>query len=146
MDTFFVLDLDDSFQVILGDPWATRHSASITYGDSPSVTVTKRTHQHVLRPRGATTPRLAPPRDATPLTAVQLERRLSEGYIAFLAVVKPRGAEDPNHPLHRPDPMIGLPADVKAVLNRYPEVFKETPPGLPPDRGINHAIPLEPGS
>jgi len=31
-------------------------------------------------------------------------------------------------------------------LNNFRDVFQDVPVGLPPDRGIGHTIPLEPGA
>lgn len=35
--------------------------------------------------------------------------------------------------------------DIHALLNRYVAVFRDIPPGQPPDRGFEHTIELEPG-
>jgi hypothetical protein len=34
---------------------------------------------------------------------------------------------------------------VQQVLDEYKDVFEDLPPGLPPERGIGHAIPVQPG-
>jgi hypothetical protein len=35
--------------------------------------------------------------------------------------------------------------EVRALVEEFGEVFRTVPPGLPPDRGIGHTIPLESG-
>ncbi|WP_180706512.1 hypothetical protein, partial [Campylobacter coli] len=35
-------------------------------------------------------------------------------------------------------------AQLKSLLDEYADVLAEKPPGLPPDRGVGHTIPLEP--
>ena len=36
-------------------------------------------------------------------------------------------------------------AKLQELLGRFEDVFKEIPAGLPPDRGVGHSVPLEPG-
>ena len=44
------------------------------------------------------------------------------------------------------DPHKDLAPDIRAVLDKYADVFEEIPAGLPPDRGVKHTIPLIPGA
>ena len=37
-------------------------------------------------------------------------------------------------------------SELDAILLKYKSVFEELPPGLPPDRGVTHTIPLMPGA
>jgi 8-oxo-dGTP pyrophosphatase MutT (NUDIX family) len=66
----------------------------------------------------------------------------------------------PSQPEKHLQPLVGaihasatsIPSDLvaqdvlDAVLLKYADVFAELPPGLPPDRGISHTIPLLPGA
>jgi hypothetical protein len=145
--TLQVLDLHEGYDIILGDPWIGAHEAIMAYGGpTATVTVKKNSHKHTLFPTGSKPKDLGIPARLEPLTAIQADRKLRKGATAWLAVITPVSAADPSHPLHRTDPMAGLPKDVKTVLDRFPKVFKETPPGLPPERGIAHAIPTEEGA
>jgi hypothetical protein len=43
-------------------------------------------------------------------------------------------------------PSAQTPTPLEKVLEEFKDVFEELPPGLPPDRGVPHVIPLEPGA
>ncbi len=38
------------------------------------------------------------------------------------------------------------PEEIQQIIDEYPDVFAELPPGLPPERDISHTIPLQPGA
>jgi hypothetical protein len=109
-------------------------------------TIKKNSHKDTLLPTGSKSRDLNASAGLEALTAIQAEMKLRKGATTWLAEVTPVGAAGPSHPLHRLDPMVELPKDVKALLDKFPEVFKESPPSLPPERGIAHAIPTEEGA
>jgi len=43
------------------------------------------------------------------------------------------------------DPLMQHPAEARGLLREFGDVFEPPPDGLPPDRGVGHTIPLEPG-
>ena len=151
-ETFSVLPLTDDYDVILGDPWAQKHDAVLDFGSPPCVRIPKRTKVHVLYPNGACEPRLKPPPAPTLLTAMQVKRMLRGDLRCVYGIVKRTpashytDASDPNHPMNRPDPRLSLDPDVRELVDQFADIFQDTPPGLPPERGIPHPIPLEEGA
>ncbi len=93
---------------------------------------------------------------AAPITAVQAGKAMASGCRAFLAVCtdaqpvadaacaampSATAAGGTDQSLLMPE------SELNALLHEYHARFPEAlPPGLPPERNIGHAIPLEPGS
>ena len=67
-------------------------------------------------------------------TTQPAESEQREGFVAFLGAMAAAETEPER-----------LPAEIQAVLDKYPDVFKDLE-GLPPDRGVGHTINLEPNS
>ena len=56
-------------------------------------------------------------------------------------------ADGEEWPTQKEETMLGIPPQMSTLLNEFSDVFpKELPAGLPPDRGMDHTIPLEPGA
>jgi hypothetical protein len=101
---------------------------------------------------------------ASMLTAKQAARALRKGARGFLSVVKAdlvsKLTTRPATPstfmcspkatvagsLLTPESIPCSDPDVIAMVQQYSDVYADMPPGLPPERGEVHTIPLEPGS
>jgi hypothetical protein len=82
---------------------------------------------------------------------MQLKRALRKGNTAYLVVLKCVDEPDPDDLLPQTVPdWNGLPEDdpdlVRLVQEQYMDVGQGIPPGAPPDRGIDHVIPLVEGA
>ena len=112
------------FDVILGMDWLSEHDAHI---DCKSKKVTLRVSENVkVEFRGQ--------RQAKKfLTMTQAKILLRQGCEAYLAHVVDVGKETPN-------------IEDIAVVSEFPDVFLDELPGLPPDREIEFAIDLAPGT
>jgi len=136
---FYVAELSDDWDLILGQSWLRPHSAVIDYSSN---TITfwkarkryKLTSSHIQRDSGIT---------GTPLflSVAQIKRAVRKGSRTFLV-----------HVTTVPDPASSTPIDpgIQIVLDEFPDRF---PAGrfpnwetLPHDRGIGHVIPLHDSS
>ena len=135
--SFNALQLSEDYDIILGDPWARSHNAVLDFGTPPSVRIPKRTKTHVLYPNGVMEKQLKPPPAPTLLTALQVKRMLRNGAQCIYGIVKrvPAShyidAANPNHPTNRPDPRLSLDPDVCQLVDKFDDIFQDTPPGLP---------------
>ena len=158
--------------LILGDGWLRRRSATIDYG-AQSVILRDDLHDRFLTLRMATP--LAPPHPPPPaagapapgsspdhsppslplLNYLQTKRALRKRCQAFLAVIRPTDPLDPepDAPDHSEgDPVIAPPASsdqadperIQRILDRFPDVFQDSLPGLPPRRPEDVSISLIP--
>jgi hypothetical protein len=137
----FMLDLQQQFDVILGDTWLTQSQATLCYATRTCSIRTKK-RQFVLTPnepeeqnnRG----------NASLLNGVQLRRALRFSSRVFLVRVREGtdaiidSAPPPTPPDH---PKCS--AAMQKLLNDFQEIFQPIS-SLPPDRGNGHTIPLEP--
>ena len=140
-----IIDLH-GYDAILGKPWLTKHNPEIDWkrhlvtfqkGDRAKLIV-----HGTLRPAQDTrTDSSAHPK---PLSACQLKRLVRKGKAqAFVAIV--RSVPDPDIAAARSD-QPGHPAAQKLIAE-FSDVFPANlPKGLPPSRGMEHSIELEPGS
>jgi hypothetical protein len=103
------------------------------------------------------------------LTAKQARRAIRKGAKAALFVVRSDWVPHTVSPAHAPRPRAPMtfacspkasvagsglgvlsaaapPPEVQQVLDELADVFQPVPPGLPPDRGVGHTIPLVSGS
>jgi len=132
--------------LILGKPWLTAHNPDI---DWVTNTVTLQRHNTIYT--------LQQPVDTleeTPsfglLTAMQLKKELRKGAAAFLAVLKESSetsavdATIDALPLSSDDPQVAV--QMREVLKKHNSIFGKLPKGLPPSRGVEHEIDLEPGT
>lgn len=152
--TCFVAPLSPAFSIVLGDSWLSANRVVMDYGQR-TCTFWRAGRRHVLRVPAPPPPSRVPPR--VWMSAVQVKRAARKHAYVFLAQVSVGGAgksavldrdEEEDAP-HGGMPLpASVPAPIRAVVESYMDVF--TPlsgrrPGLPPDRGVSHAIPLLPG-
>ena len=122
------------FDVILGTPWLKKHNPVIYWRQGTLELKTKNgettlwAHQdYELLEQGL-------------LSSMQFARAVERGDEGFLAILRP--AEDEE--AERKEPKYTL--EVEQLLEEFQKVLsKETPPGLPPERAVDHKIELEPG-
>jgi len=125
--TFTVLDLC-GFDVVLGKTWLNDLQPLVDWSSN----VLRFVH------RGFPV-RLADDRPSLPsnlLTAAQFMAAMRAGEDCFLTMVKPDVVPTTN----------GLEDELQPILTEFADVLGGLPPGLPPLRSVNHAIPLEPGA
>ena len=136
---------------------AAKHLPLIT-GPTPRVT------QAMTRKRKAA-PQPVLPREARPqiwaiddamdldrpeflLSALQFKRCAKKAKRIFAILLSEFIVDtEPDKNAHsKEDPHKDIPVDIRAVIDKYADVFEEIPAGLPPDRGVSHTIPLIPGA
>jgi predicted aspartyl protease len=141
-----VLDIDDfDFQLILGDRWLKHHKALLNYEHNTcSIRVDERTFTFTAKQPRSSSESAAHTSAGSPqlLSALQVQRALKQGLQSFLVVVKEIKGDSVSIDV----PGLLPEHELRTLLDRYQDVFpEELPAGLPPDRGIPHTIPLEPG-
>jgi hypothetical protein len=104
---------------------------------------TKGTQKFRLFPANSK-PAQGPTGTAKPLTAMQLRRTLRKGCHLFLGHLRQVEHHEAGDSEQEADKLAGVDPDVKPLLEEFADVF-ESLETLPPERGIQHAIPLEPG-
>jgi hypothetical protein len=117
-----------AFQVVLGQSWLRQHGALIDYGHD-CVTFWHNGHQHALGSGIAGS-------QYAFLSAMEFRKAASEegSQIFVMHVTDPSSSAD-YETSAPPDS-----GSAHELLQEYADVFSEIPPGLPPDRGIGHAI------
>lgn len=145
-----------SAQIILGLDWLSAHSCQI---DVPRrrYTVTHKGRSYVLRQGQEAKPIAAAPvaEMPAPISAAAVRRALRHGARAMLCLVRPPEPIPPSapEPAHEaagvlpapPSEVHLLPPEIEALLREFSDVF-EPVRGLPPDRGVEHVVDLEPGA
>ena len=137
----FLLDLQQQFDVILGDTWLRQSKALLCY-ETHTCTVRKKGMQIVLTP--------SEPEEHVSnasfslLNGAQLRRALRSSNRVFMVNVQESNAEKLSDKSPAPPAHPECSAAVQQLLHEYKEVF-EPISSLPPDRGNGHTIPLEPG-
>jgi hypothetical protein len=133
------------YDIILGKPWLTAHNPAIDWV-SNTITIVRKDMTYVLQ-QPANIGNVTP--GVSLLSALQLKRELRKGATAYLAVLK-EVEEDPT--IHAIDDL-SLPSKdpawverMKGVLRQYSSIFGKLPKGVPPSRGVEHEIELEPGA
>lgn len=134
-----VTDLSLPFDVILGEAFMREMRAGIQYGSAgaEALTLVKgscKLRLHVAPKR----PAVASPVRVSALHSIG--RHVKTACKCFTVTVKHSRAEQDDH-------VEGLvPQEtVDTITAEFADVFQPQPPGLPPERGIGHMIPLEPG-
>nr|XP_017229030.1 PREDICTED: uncharacterized protein LOC108204212 [Daucus carota subsp. sativus] len=112
------------FDVILGMDWLSKHSAQIDCKNKK--VILKAPDDKVITFRGQKQVKKF-------LTMMQTKRMLRQGCEAYVAYVIDKSQE--------PVKLENIP-----VVNEFPDVFPDELPGLPPDREIEFAIDLAPGT
>ena len=83
---------------------------------------------------------------------MQFSKALRKGAQAFFVQLRSKTLEEEladtkEWPLQTEEKMTGIPTQMVELLDEFVDVFPdELPNGLPPDRGTEHTIPLEPGA
>ena len=148
--TYPILDLTDELDVVLGHAWCKDHRVIISYRDE-NVTFTHKGQSHILRFADSdaqmriSSSSLCSIRQATRF--VQKQQR------AFLVLVRrvaklPGGDENPLDTTKETDraatsisqpkesPQKVDPQALQKLLKEYKDLFPDSIPGLPPDRGV----------
>ena len=112
------------FEVILGMDWLSEHDAQIDCRSKKVTLVTPEKKQVIFKGEKQT---------KKFLTMIQARKLLRQGCEAYLAHVVDVEKETPK--------IEDIP-----IVNEFPDVFPEELPGLPPDREIEFAIDLAPGT
>ena len=163
-----VLPLADTHDVILGEPWLTAHSATIQY-NADGVLVVK-VLKNSRRIRLIQHPsRQAPRDDALPvqtcLSAMQTRKAVKNAVACFGVMVKQTTSDaSPDDQAATDMPSLGRKTDadmdidknedddrvpqaeLSNLLKEFGVCFEPLEPGLPPDRGVDHTIRLQPGA
>ena len=141
--TCYVMDLSGKFSVILGEDWMEAEQVKLDYADK-SLQVKKKGRYIHLYPREMDSePEIPDPQGFVLLSSIQVKRALRRGCSHFMINVIDDGItplsiqEQYAHPTS---------PKISALLEKYKDIFKEGGDGLPPDRGLGHAIITEPGA
>ena len=159
--TCHVVELAEAYEIILGDDWLSKYSATLSWGHKCCV-LTKGSQRMTLVPGPDSEPDVAPVQpdsvaSVAPSTAVQAARDLTRGCHAFLAILTDaKHVADASCAGVHGDAAASSTIDgsqlipeptLDALLREYEDRFVSSlPEGLPPERNIGHTIPLEPGS
>lgn len=134
-----------TYDIILGKPWLTAHNPAIDWV-SNTITIEKKDITYTLQQPSNI---VSPTPGVSLLSALQLKRELRKGATAYLAILK----EVEEDPTVRVIDDLSLPSKdpewverMKGVLRKYSAIFGKLPKGLPPSRGVEHEIELEPGA
>ena len=139
--TFVVTDLDH-YDVLLGKPWLTKKNPEIDWQRNTTTfqwqgTTIQLTIKEEMQP-GA---RLE-------ISAIQLKRLMKTNPEGVICVIREED-EDKEEPKKTPKEQIrelDIPPEMKNILQLHVDVFEDLPDGLPPQRPVDHEIPLEPGT
>ena len=149
--TFVVTPLHP-YELILGIGWLERHQVLVAFHErSLSLRVDGSGERQSIRPLERLTedgsPALAPMRLMT-VSARGFERARRRGELETLYAVFVRSVEDGSESKDKPPPPGSDHPRIKQLLAKYRQaVFPEEPPaGIPPKRGVEHAIELKPGT
>ena len=159
--TCHVVELADAYEVILGDEWLGKYSATVSW-DHKCCVLTKGSQRITLVHGPDSDPDLAPVQpdfvaSVAPLTAVRAAHGLTHGCLAYLAVLTDaEGVADASCAAVHDNATATNTVDrsqlisepkLDALLREHDDRFMSSlPEGLPPERNIGHTIPLEPGS
>ena len=150
-----VADLGSSWDLIVGQPWLLEHRAELSYNRLDAA-VHKGSRRIVLRCGSSDGVAALDPSDPSSvavgsvpvLSAVQMNRLLTEPGHRIFAVHVAAAKVSQSSGASPGAALAAVPHDgVRQVLLDFADRFPDDlPPGLPPDRGVSHTIPLEPGS
>lgn len=134
------VELSCAFDIVLGKPWLTYFNPAIDF-QTHKVEFTHRGRQCVFRPT-----LLGPGHSSCnglTISALELQRAArKKGAKLFTVIVKDAPqVPEPQDPMESP-----IPAVIQQVLEENKECFADLPDGLPPERTVDHTIPLQPGS
>ena len=154
---FLVVKLSKSFDAVFGEPWFRLTQATLEYGTSGlvAVSVWKGTRRCRLHPQEMS-PRLGTGEKF--LNAAQCVKALKQQCTWFFGMIAwnedeeefddgfagrgPKCAVADADSIQKPGGLL-TDAKLREILQKHKSVFPEKlPPGLPPDRGVLHTIPL----
>ena len=158
--TALALPLPPGVGMIAGNDWCTSQRARLSWEDEPATCtftgpdMTTVSCNVAVRHKAAYFNQQHPPDDIELCSASAAHRSVGSSFLVFVTAqsnVAPfcamadASAEDKAEHAHVEDP--ALASDLKQLLSRYNGVFPaDLPAGLPPDRDVRHAIPLQAGS
>jgi hypothetical protein len=156
-----VVEMEDSYDVILGNNWLNAHLAKLDY-EHRCVSVLLRDKRYTLRAQqaGSLMEPCAPTRPSLRsgphfLSAAQVKRHMRKRARMWLVHVRQKSADtadvDQVPALPQSAPSVRgqgcVPKEqLDAVLAEFSDVFQDLPPGLPPERAVSHTIPLKEGN
>ena len=138
------------YDLILGNPWLKKFPCNLDFGfldSSDGMRLRKGAKVYHLVPRKEKPLAKEPLCQSPLLSAMQVKRYIRKGHHVFLGVLQHTvdpDEDDDSNPKNE-DPFGSSPLRVQPLLKEYTDVFASPPAGLPMDRGITHAIPLEEG-
>ena len=131
----FIIDMQQQFDIILGDTWLSAVKANIDYA-SDTCTVQKKGQRYKLHPVLKTTPSAAPSSvHSMLLNHIAVKRSIRKGARVFAVQVKPSTETD----------AVQASPPIKALIQEFQDVFSPISE-LPPVRDTGHTIPLEPNT
>ena len=142
----YVIDLPSKeMHAVLGQCWLLRHNAVISYAEKCVMFHARGKHcKFKCNPNA---PALKPLSQNCPALLTRMQRKVmlkEKGNSAFLVNVSvvDEPAEDGELPSGASAACVdsAVPAKAKVTVQEFASAFAEMPPGLPPDRGIAHAI------
>ena len=142
---FNVLSLAPGIDAVLGLEWLNQHNVVIDFA-LKSCRINKGLRFMTLNAiqRPSENP-IAPL-----LSSLQLYKAIKKDATAFfvqLRTLEKELADGEEWSKQKEETMPGIPPQMSTLLNESSDVFpEELPAGLPPDRGTDHTIPLEPGA
>ena len=151
------MDMTPEYDIILGDRWLIQNQAVIDYGEQ-TCSLRQGNRRLVLQKNLAA--RTENQNVSKILTHMQVKRSVRKGNKTFFVMVKSLDREGPEPdadsdagPPPPPNPVCPKtteyqvdPQRLKELLDEYPDVFLDSIPGLPPDRGAEISIPLQEGT
>ena len=148
----YVVELSPAVEVELGEPWLRQASVHLEYSPAglSCVHVWKGKRRFALRPNV-----VQDKPEQVLLSAMQCKKAIRKSKGWFLVNVQyvegPDGSKVPQIDFggmgtdasgEKPDPHLMPVNRLQSLLHRYRKVFRDLPDGLPPERGVNHTIPL----
>lgn len=130
-------DLLDGIDLILGNAFMLKYKVDLLF--SRQVCTLKKGNRRItIKQRESSRDRAPMPcKSDSVLSAMQVKRVVRKGQSVMLAVVTDVSADEPPG---ASDNWVGQ------LINEFADVFVDPlPPGLPPERGVGHSIPTEPG-
>lgn len=129
------LELSTSFDLVLGMPWLSRTNPDMDFRQR-SMCISYRGRKVTIHP--SLEDLGSKDCDGLTISALQLKRAVRKGAELYSVVFTGQEVRDdePSTPS----------TSIQQLLTEYSDIFEELPDGLPPERGVEHDIPLKPGA